>query len=588
MARKTISQRIALTGGDEIKRMLVALGEQGEKAFEDIQAAAEKLKGPGAEFARNMDAARKRIRDLGDEMRRVGEKVRNFGAGMSVGITAPITALGYKAVAAWNEQVDSIQKVEAAIASTGGVAGKTSAELQAMASRLQEVTTYGDEVTLSMQAVLLTFTNIRGNRFDEATEAILNMSAALGKDLQSSALQVGKALNDPVKGVAALAEAGIQFTDQQKATIRSLVEMGDVSGAQAVILKELRVQFGGMAEAMAKTPAGQLAQAMNALGDAIEHVGAVISPQITVFAAWLKEAAIAFQGLSDGAKTTIVIVGALAAVLGPVLMAIGQVVMGIGGLAAGFAWLMGALVPVLPAVSTLGAALAGVAAVLVSWPVLIVAAAAAIGALAGAIYARWDDIVAATADALVALESSVQATMDAVRDWFGSAFDWVKRKVGGVINWIAAKIRAVKNMLSSITGAGGGGGAETPGFAGGGRVRGPGTATSDSILARLSTGEFVIRAQAVRHYGSRIFDMLNSMALPRGLLPGYAAGGLVASTPGAASGSGGGAATINLSIGGELFGGLTAPRETAERLIRFATTEEVKKAGRRPAWFEGS
>jgi hypothetical protein len=55
------------------------------------------------------------------------------------------------------------------------------------------------------------------------------MSTALGMDLQSAALQVGKALNDPRQGVAALSRAGIQFSNVQKANIRQMVEMGDVA-----------------------------------------------------------------------------------------------------------------------------------------------------------------------------------------------------------------------------------------------------------------------------------------------------------------------------------------------------------------------
>ena len=79
------------------------------------------------------------------------------------------------------------------------------------------------------------------------------------------------------------------------------------------------------------------------------------------------------------------------------------------------------------------------------------------------------------------------------------------------------------------------------------------------------------------------------MRMPRTLVPGFAGGGLVAARcrPMAAAGAAAAYATLNLTIGGEVFGGLMAPRETAERLIRFATSEEQKKAGRRPAWFEG-
>jgi TP901 family phage tail tape measure protein len=57
------------------------------------------------------------------------------------------------------------------------------------------------------------------------------------------------------------------------------------------------------------------------------------------------------------------------------------------------------------------------------------------------------------------------------------------------------------------------------GKASGGYISGPGTATSDSIPARLSNGEYVIRAAAVDHYGVGLFDQLNYQR--------YAAGGLV-------------------------------------------------------------
>ena len=150
------------------------------------------------------------------------------------------------------------------------------------------------------------------------------------------------------------------------------------------------------------------------------------------------------------------------------------------------------------------------------------------------------------------------------------------------------------------------------GFASGGRVRGPGTSTSDSILARLSDGEYVIRADAVAHYGPQLFDLLNRMRLPpralQGLqgggsdllrsltasLTGFRAGGLVSApvpalaTGGPAPSGGGSYATLNLTIGGQTFAGLMAPRQTAEQLLRFARTEEVKSAGRRPNWYGGT
>lgn len=65
-----------------------------------------------------------------------------------------------------------------------------------------------------------------------------------------------------------------------------------------------------------------------------------------------------------------------------------------------------------------------------------------------------------------------------------------------------------------------------PGFATGGHISGPGTGTSDSILARLSNGEFVMRAAAVRHYGPDLLEQLNARRLPR-----FATGGAVGRVP---------------------------------------------------------
>lgn len=61
------------------------------------------------------------------------------------------------------------------------------------------------------------------------------------------------------------------------------------------------------------------------------------------------------------------------------------------------------------------------------------------------------------------------------------------------------------------------------GFATGGYVSGSGTGTSDSIEARLSNGEFVVRAAAVRALGVARLDHLNRT----GQVPKFATGGLV-------------------------------------------------------------
>jgi len=68
-----------------------------------------------------------------------------------------------------------------------------------------------------------------------------------------------------------------------------------------------------------------------------------------------------------------------------------------------------------------------------------------------------------------------------------------------------------------------------PGYASGTIVRGPGSGTSDSMLARISNGEAITQARAVRYYGTRMMEDINHMRFPRyatGMTPaGYAGSG---------------------------------------------------------------
>jgi TP901 family phage tail tape measure protein len=68
-------------------------------------------------------------------------------------------------------------------------------------------------------------------------------------------------------------------------------------------------------------------------------------------------------------------------------------------------------------------------------------------------------------------------------------------------------------------------------FSKGGSVWGAGTSTSDSIMARLSRGEFVMKAAAVKKYGVNFLYKLNRMLLPKVDLPKFAIGGFVNNIP---------------------------------------------------------
>lgn len=104
-----------------------------------------------------------------------------------------------------------------------------------------------------------------------------------------------------------------------------------------------------------------------------------------------------------------------------------------------------------------------------------------------------------------------------------------------------------------------------PAFATGGRIRGPGTGTSDSILARVSDGEYVMRAAAVRKYGANMMENLNSMRLPQ-----FSTGGMVSAVSDAQP-SPQNIGTLNFNLpGGESFSVDVAGTNSMDDLHRAA------------------
>lgn len=170
-------------------------------------------------------------------------------------------------------------QLAAVLKSTGHAAGLNAKELKSMASGLQEVTTFGDEAIIGAENILLTFKQIggEGGIFQRTTEAVLDVATAMGMDLKSASVQVGKALNDPATGLSMLTRVGITFSEEQKNVIKGLQAAGDMAGAQAVILAELEEQFGGSAKAAAETFGGSLTQLKNTWGDLLETAGSFIT-----------------------------------------------------------------------------------------------------------------------------------------------------------------------------------------------------------------------------------------------------------------------------------------------------------------------
>lgn len=173
------------------------------------------------------------------------------------------------------------KKLEQALIATGGAAGFSAEQLQQYADDLQDVTTFGDDAIVTAESILATFKQIKGDVFKETLLRSLDIATALGrtKDLTAQIIQLGKAVNDPVKGMAALNEVGIQFNETQAKQIKKYVAANDVLSAQRVILKELETQFAGQAFAAARG-SGAIEQMKNEIVELKKEIGEELLPVI--------------------------------------------------------------------------------------------------------------------------------------------------------------------------------------------------------------------------------------------------------------------------------------------------------------------
>lgn len=214
-----------------------------------------KLMADTAEFQQGMTKAAESCQETGEKIQQTCEQIKSAFEAIAV------SALFEGMIEESARAESAMAQVEAVIRSTGGAAGVTAQQVSDLAEQMSAMSGIDRSLVTQMEGVLLTFKNIGKDILPAASEAVLNFSTRMKTDLQTAAVQVGKALSDPVRGLTLLKRAGLSFTDAQKAMVTNFVKAGDVMDAQKIILGELETQFGGAAAAARDTLGG----AMNAL-----------------------------------------------------------------------------------------------------------------------------------------------------------------------------------------------------------------------------------------------------------------------------------------------------------------------------------
>jgi phage-related protein len=232
-------------------------------------------------FNKELESTQDKLKGFQNSLKKAGQ--------VSTIALGGLAAAGFTAVKAAEEVAVANARLDNILTSMGYA--DATKRVTDYAQALEVTTAVDAEVIKLTQAKLATFANLAatidtaGGAFDRATLAALDMAAAGFGTAESNAVQLGKALEDPIKGINALTRSGITFTEEEKKKIETLVKSGDLLAAQTMVLEAIEKQVGGTAEATA-TSSAKMALA---LGNVSEAIGTALLPFFTDLSAKVVE-----------------------------------------------------------------------------------------------------------------------------------------------------------------------------------------------------------------------------------------------------------------------------------------------------------
>ena len=233
-----------------------------------------------SQFEKGIKNAQSSVNSLSSSISNITNLVKKAFAvtGIVTG-TKAIVDFGKSCIQEANEAIKTFNILDNTVKTTGADAWTSIDELENASKTLSDSTNYSVTEIQQMQSVLLGFTNITGEAFDGASEAVLDMATVMGMDLTSAVQTIGKALDDPITGLDSLRRQGFKFTDEQKAELAQLVRNGEQLKAQKIILDTLATSYGGAAKA------GQdsFAKQRHSVEDLQEAIGVKLIPVMQVF-----------------------------------------------------------------------------------------------------------------------------------------------------------------------------------------------------------------------------------------------------------------------------------------------------------------
>lgn len=216
-------------------------------------------------FVAGLDQAarhsQKRAKEIEKSMANAADAIKNVVGALAVGVS--FTQIIRATADFQNEQA----QLAAVLKSTGEAAGFSQGKLNEMAESLSRASIISAGEINQAQTTLLAFTGIVGEEFPRALQAAVDMASRTGMSVVSASETIGRALDIPSKGLAALSKQGFRFSEEQKKLAEYLESTGRTAEAQAIILEALEESYGGAAQAARDTLGGALTALSNSFND---------------------------------------------------------------------------------------------------------------------------------------------------------------------------------------------------------------------------------------------------------------------------------------------------------------------------------
>jgi len=426
-----------------VKSDMSSVGESAKKSGETISGSLKK----SGDAAEHTSGGFKHLLERGLEF-----------AAIDAGIMTVGGALGFL-----KDQTEEVVKVTEAhqlvaaqtnqvLKSTHDVSGMTATSLNDLADAFSQTTMFSHDTVQSGENMLLTFTNIGKNIFPQATQAVLDLSTGMHQDLQTSTIQVGKALNDPIAGLTNLSRIGVTFSATQKEMIKNFMASGQQGKAQAVILQELNKEFGGSAVAAGKTFPGALQILKNTFEDLRIKIGTAVMPILTQFMNWFAKNGLPAITSFASFLTGTLIPGFLKVVAAgvAVIQFFKQNELAMAGLKAvllGAAIVIGIFLVQAFIAWAIAAWAAAAATLAATWPILLIGAIVA-AVVFGIILAiqHWGQITKWLGD----VWKTVSTTIGSWFSWLGGVAHVVTSAIGSAFSWLGGVAHAVGAAIGAM------------------------------------------------------------------------------------------------------------------------------------------